>query len=159
MKIETGINPKYIKIAIWIVVAVVVIWLGRKLWNKVVEWSDRKKLVEEMGQDIVTTELSYNDAQYLQFAETVYQALNDKTSGFWGVDQDKIYEVYDKMKNGSDILKLHDKFGSRAIDASWTMGGKDGSYTLAAAIPVFLTKSQLRKLNSILAENGIDFSY
>lgn len=158
MKVDLGINPKYIKIAIWVAVAIVAFFVIRKIWRKISESIDRKKLVEKMNQDIVETELSFSNAQYLQFAQSVYEALNDKTSGFWGVDQVKIYEVYRQMKNPSDILKLHDAFGTREIDTAWTMGA-DGSYTLAAALPRLLTKGQLRELNSILRENGVNFSY
>lgn len=158
-KIDWGDKKTYIVMAVVVVIVVVLYFIIKKLWNKASEALDRKKLVEEMGQDIKDSELTYTDSQYLQYAETVYQALNDKTSGFWGVDQKKIYGVYEAMKNASDVLKLHDKFGSRAIDASWTMGGKDGTYTLAQAIPVFLTKGQLKEVNSILAENGVNFSY
>lgn len=159
MKVDLGINSKYIKIAIWILVAIVAVIVIRKIWKKVSESIEHKKLVERMGKDIDTSELSYSEAQYLQFAQTVFEALNDKTSGFWGVDQQKIYEVYKNMKNTSDVLKLHDAFGTRTIDASWTLMGADGSYTLSGALPKLLTKSQLREVNSILAENGVNFQY
>lgn len=158
MKVDLGINPKYIKIAVWILIGIVAVIVIRKIWKKVSESIDRKRLVDKMNQDIVAEELTFTDAQYLQFAQSVYEALNDKSSGFWGVDQKKIYEVYRKMKTPSDILKLHDAFGTREIDTAWTLGA-DGSYTLSAALPRLLTKGQLREVNSILRENGVNFSY
>lgn len=158
MKVDLGINPKYIKIAVWILIGIVAVIVIRKIWKKVSESIDRKRLVDKMNQDIVAEELTFTDAQYLQFAQSVYEALNDKSSGFWGVDQKKIYEVYRQMKTPSDILKLHDAFGTREIDTAWTLGA-DGSYTLSAALPRLLTKGQLRKVNSILRENGVNFSY
>lgn len=158
MKVDLGINPKYIKIAVWILIGIVAVIVIRKIWKKVSESIDRKRLVDKMNQDIVAEELTFTDAQYLQFAQSVYEALNDKSSGFWGVDQKKIYEVYRKMKTPSDILKLHDAFGTRDIDTAWTMGA-DGKYTLSAALPRLLTKGQLREVNSILRENGVNFSY
>jgi len=156
--LDLGINPKYVRIALWIIAAIVAIVVIRKIWRKVRESIDRKILVDKMNQDIINDELSFTNAQYLQFAQSVYEALNDKTSGFWGVDQKKIYEVYRQMKTASDILKLHDAFGTREIDTAWTLGA-DGSYTLSAALPKLLTKSQLREVNSILRENGVNFSY
>ena len=156
--LDLGINSKYVRIALWIIAAIVAIVVVRKIWRKVRESIERKRLVDKMNQDIINDELSFTNAQYLQFAQSVYEALNDKTSGFWGVDQKKIYEVYRQMKTASDILKLHDAFGTREIDTAWTLGA-DGSYTLSAALPKLLTKSQLREVNSILRENGVNFSY
>ena len=158
MKVDLGINPKYIKIAVWILIGIVAVIVVRKIWKKVTESIERKRLVEKMNQDIIDDELTFTNAQYLQFAQSVYEALNDKSSGFWGVDQKKLYEVYRQMKTPSDILKLHDAFGTREIDTAWTLGA-DGSYTLSAALPKLLTKSQLREVNSILRENGVNFSY
>ena len=159
MKVDLGINPKYIKIAIWIVVAVVVFIILRKIWKSVSESIDRKKLIEKMNQDIDNNEVNYSDAQYLQWATTIKQALTDTSSGLYGVNQDKIYEVYKNIKSPSDLLKLHLAFGSQALDQAWTHGNNDGTYTLAEALPVFLSKGELRKVNKILLENGVNFSY
>ncbi len=163
MKIDLSginINRKYIRWAIIAVVAVILIIVTRKIWRNMKEAADRKELIDKMNHDVVTSELTYSEAQYLQFATTVYEALNDKTSGFWGVDQAKIYEVYKQMKTQSDVLRLHDAFGSKEIDAAWTMGSSaSGTYTLASALPRLLTKKQLREVNRILADNGVQFSY
>ena len=35
MKVDLGINPKYIRAAIWIIVAVVAIIVIRNIWNKI----------------------------------------------------------------------------------------------------------------------------
>lgn len=159
MKVDLGINPKYVKAAIWIVVAIVAVIVIRKIWKSVSESIDRNKLVNKMGQDVNPEEVNYSDAQYLQWATTIKQALTDTSSGLYGVNQDKIYEVYRNIKSPSDLLKLHLAFGSQTLNQAWTHGNNDGTYTLAEALPVFLSKGELRKVNKILLENGVNFSY
>lgn len=160
IKLDFGSLGKYIKIAIYVVLAVVVFLIIRKYVKKYLEGRDQQQLIDKMGQDINPNELTYTDSQYLQFATAIYQALNDRSAGLLGVNEDKIYEIYGKMKTNSDILKTHNEFGRKALDASWLQGvGYDGVYSLAEAIPKFLTGRELRKLNKILVENGITYQY
>ena len=156
-----NIDKKPIRIIAIVVAIIVVVWLYRRIREKIKEAKDvidDHEVVEKMSHDISPNDLSYTDAQYQQYATTVYHALNDKTSGFWGVDQDKIYSVYNNMKTVSDVLKLHVVFGRQEIDAAWTMRA-DGTYRLDEALPRLLTKRQLKKLNRILRDNGVDYQY
>lgn len=158
MKVDIGINKTLIRTVIWIVVIVVVILVIRKAVKYFKEKADHDKLVKLLGQEIILNDLTYTDAQFVTFANIIKAALNDTSSGWSGVNQNQIYEVYRNMKTKSDVLKLHDAFGTQYLDKAWS-SQKDGNYTLLEAIPVFLSNSEIKKIDQILTDNNIDFRY
>lgn len=157
MKVDLGINPKYVRIAIWVVVAVVVFILLRKGWNWYKKYRDNQKLMNALKQGIKKEELSYTEEQYTTMAERLYGALNDKKSGLYGVNQEEVYNVFRMIKTPSDLLKLNDVFGVREFDFAWTARANDGSYTLLGVITESraLTDGEREKIREILAENGV----
>ena len=158
MKIETGLNPKYLKIAIWIVVAVVVCFIAQKAWKKFKEWRDRKKLEKALNAEVVTSELSYSEAEFEILANDFYGAMTDKSDGVRGINEEQLFGVFRKIKTKSDLLKLADKVGVREYDFAWWNAAKDGEYSFLEVMrgPA-LTDGDKDKIKKILAENGVKF--
>jgi hypothetical protein len=74
---------------------------------------DAKKL-EEQGQ--IPTYLSSN---YKQFADALYAARSANATLFWGGTNEKaMYNIFSKMKNDLDIVKLIEAFGERRLSYS-----------------------------------------
>lgn len=160
MKVDLGINPKYVRIAIWVVVAIVVIIVARKAYQKIKEYLGRKKVSDTLGQGIIPEELTYSESEYAYLAERLYGALNNKKSGLYGVDQDEVYAVFRDIKTPSDLLKLIQVFGTRDFDFAWTANVKDGKYTLYELFTNnLLTGGERSKIREILAENNIKYPF
>lgn len=160
MKVDFGINQKYIKIAIWVVVAIVAIIVIRKIWKKIKEKIDIEKVSKKLGQDIVVSDLSYTDGEYTILAERLVGALNDRKSGYRGVNQEQVYEVFRAMKTNSDLIKLTDAFGTRTLDLAWTSGAKDGDYTLWQVMSSrVLTDGEKAEIRAILADNNVTYPF
>lgn len=162
MKIETGlgINPKYVKIAIWIVVAVVVFIIARKAWKWYKQYQERKDLEKIYGQGIIDTELTLTDQEFAHLAQQLYGALNDKKSGWRGVNQEAVYEVFKNIKSASDLMKLANAFGTKTFDFAWTSRAEDGDYTFEEVMRSrVLTDSEKQKIRDILAANGVKFAF
>lgn len=160
MKVDFGLNPKYVKIAIWVVVVVVVVVVIRKIWKYVKEQIDINKVTRKMNQDVVASELTYTDGEYTILAERLAGALNDKKSGWRGVNQEQVYEVFKAMKTNSDLIKLCEAFGTKNIDVAWTSDAEDGSYTLWQIMSGrILTDSEKAEIREILVENGVTYPF
>jgi len=87
--------------------------------------------------------LSYQDSQYLIFADSLYQAMKG-----YGTDETSIAGIMYKMKNDADVLKLVQSFGQ-----------KDG-YTLPEWIADdFSQDDKTFYINNILAKKGIQYRF
>ncbi|MCL1867750.1 MAG: annexin [Paludibacter sp.] len=92
---------------------------------------------------------SYTQSQYVSFADTLFAAMNGL-----GTDEDAIYNVFYKMKNKIDVLKLIDAYGVR--NKAFMFGtGKNLSESLRDE----LSTSEMSKLNVILQTKGIDYTF
>lgn len=124
-----------------------------------------KKTSKQISNDIAKLEndgvqATYADSAYLQFANMLFQAVAGA-----GTDYDAIYNIFDKIKNDVDYLKLNKAFGVRRYGAIFE---KDPlpfvsnifplpEYTLTQALSSEMSDSKIAKLNQILKSNGVTY--
>lgn len=149
------IKPKHIFItAAVLAVIVMVVWLVKKL----------KKSAQEKGAQTIKdstnqSNLSYELAQYVQFADALEKYLNDKSlrSGLGGAYEKGIYGVMENMENDDDVKQLIVAFGTRKMRKVFDLFSDN--YTLTSAIPHFLSKSEVERINEILKSNNVNFKF
>lgn len=91
---------------------------------------------------------TYPDYRYKNYAEVLDKALmKDSTE-----DEEAVYNVFNRMKNVSDIEKLIEAFGTKRQMFSTHY------ITLPQAMQ-YLSKGEKNKLNAIIASNGIDYTF
>lgn len=98
--------------------------------------------IKEARKGIDESSMSYPNAQYKIFADRLYIAMK----GF-GTDEQKIYDVFNRMKTYSDVQALVVAFGVR-----------DGE-TLSEWLNGDLSASEMAHLNAILASKSINFKF
>jgi len=140
---------RVIMMVIILIIIIVIIYFGvqqiRSLIVKAKRVSEIKEL-ENAGEVA-----SYTQSQYAAFADALFAAMD----GF-GTDEDAIYNIFYKMNNKIDVLKLIDAYGVRnKAVLTWF----SSSTNLNDSLKDELSASELSKLNGILQSKGIDYSF
>lgn len=129
--------------------------------RKMIKKYQAEKMDEEyqkmIASSVNTSDLTYNEADYMTMAETLLSYLSDTRAGWAGVDEDGIFDVMGRMKTDSDIYKLINAFGKQEIRKRWQT--KTEEYTLPGAIAYFLDQGERDEVNEILAENGLTYRF
>lgn len=158
------------KTAMYVGAALLLVLLYFVVRKKIKEYKEDKKdekylnLIEET---IVTSDLSYSEAEYHTMANALEEYFGDTglSGGMLGVNQKGVYDVMKRLKNNSDLEKLSVVFGVRKFkDISfWSpmfaFAAKEKNYNLASAMAQLLTNGERHKVNDILKENGITIQY
>lgn len=120
-------KKKIIRIAIYVVVAIVAIWILWRLGKKIYDKIQSNKNARGLEGSIVTSELTYDAPQYKSFAKTLYEAMKGL-----GTDEDKVAEVFKQMNSRSDVLMLKKEYGvidgqtlDEWIDDDFSASGKE----------------------------------
>jgi hypothetical protein len=92
---------------------------------------------------------SFPDYQYLDWANSIYSALFDDFTE----DENTIYGIFEKMKNISDVNKTIEAFGHRRATFSLH------DMSLPQMITYYFSKSEIKKLNAILANKKILYDF
>jgi len=77
--------------------------------------------------------------------------------GLFGCDQKSVYEIMKQLKTSDDAEQLELSFGTRELNASWLK--KKKAMTLPQAIQELMTTKEHKKVNEILKEKGIEYSF
>ncbi len=120
-------KKKIIRIAIYVVVAIVAIWILWRLGKKIYDKIQSNKNARGLEGSIVTSELTYDAPQYKSFAKTLYEAMKGP-----GTDENKVAEVFQQMNSRSDVLMLKKEYGvidgetlDEWIDDDFSASGKE----------------------------------
>jgi len=107
---------------------------------------------------------SYDDSQYTVFVDQLVQAMTG-----CGTDESAIYGVFGYVKNAADIRKLIIAFGVQYYQpcawtspisyAQWQLNDHAFGGSLATWLGYDLSSSEIGKINSILASNGVNYSF
>jgi predicted negative regulator of RcsB-dependent stress response len=170
--------PKWAK-GIAIVAAIgIPSYIGYTIYKNKKEEQARLKALEDLNK--VTDEIqnlknqgqvpSHSDAQYNQFAEDLFQAMNG-----CGTEVKKVYKVFDKMYNDIDVYKLILAYGVdkelSCIISSNFKGGLAGAVSSELGLGLLAlsyvssygyrcTKTyELDVVNCILSKKGIKFQF
>lgn len=129
----------------------------RKMIKKYQAEKKDEEYQKMIASSVNTSDLTYNEADYMTMAETLLSYLSDTRAGWAGVDEDGIFDVMGRMKTDSDIYKLINAFGKQEIRKRWQT--KTEEYTLPGAIAYFLDQGERDEVNEILAENGLTYRF
>lgn len=107
---------------------------------------------------------SFADSQFDVYANTLVQAMDS-----CGTDEQKVYNVFNALKNQADVLKLIIAFGVKyyspcAVTSpfSWTRSMFDSKAyggDLATWLNYDMTAGEVKKVNSILQSKGINYAF
>lgn len=155
-----NINKKYIIYStIAIVVLVVVVYLLAKKKKS-------KPDTKVYNAEIKVSDLSYSEAEYTAMADQLATYLSDTSllSGGWnGVDQDGVYSIFEKMQTESDLYKLISVFNGKCYTFRktllWSFDIKKTVMSLTEAISYLMTASERDRINQILKDKSINFSF
>lgn len=103
---------------------------------------------EALDKELKNGSLTYDLSQYGSLAdklETAMFPLND--------DEDAVYSVMSKLRSKSDVLQLIKSFGERRLQFTW------GGSTLNFWINYKLNNSEIKKINSLLSDAGINYEF
>ena len=142
-----------------IVLAVLVIMIKKKIKSSSTA-AKQNNYLDRLDGDIQANKLSYSLSWYEGKAVTLARALDasfGNNGGILGCDQETVYEIMSEMKTVDDIVQLEKSFGTRELNASWLK--KKKPMLLREAIQDLMITSERKKVNNILKDNGIDYSF
>lgn len=132
----------YLLIAIAIIIVICVVWkkIGKKVTDKVTE-----KQQEYINQlEIDEEEVSIPTTQMNMLVSKLKTAFGNYG---WGTDEDQVYAVFELVQTRSELLTLITKFGVYE------------GHTLPEWMIKELNASEIEHVNSILASNGINYTF
>lgn len=130
---------KYVVIALMIAIAAVVLYFIYKKMRTAIQ---ERKLIADVNKEVSPSQINYTDLQYQAFATKLYRAM----AGM-GTDEEAIYSVMQQMKSRTDLMRVIAAFGVQ------------DDMTLNDWISDELNASEIKKVNSLLASNGVSYSF
>jgi uncharacterized membrane protein YhiD involved in acid resistance len=146
--------PGWAKGIILILIILLIVWLIYKFYSTV-GFKTAEERAEEQALDKDKDDL-YNKGQRPTFQRTQYKQFADviqQENMSFDTDENKIYNIFSQMKNDLDITLLVEAFGQRRPQFSFNDVG------LAAFLNEDLNKSEIAKINAILAGKNIKFRF
>lgn len=108
----TGENGKLIRkvvIGLFILIFVIIMFF---VINGAIKKSksdkENKEKIQQYESEIQNDKLSFSNSEYQSMADKVYKAVKGV-----GTDEDAIFEVFQRIRTNSDVLKLKSVFGVR----------------------------------------------
>lgn len=92
---------------------------------------------------------SFAAFQYMDWANSIYSALFDNFTE----DEKSIYNIFEKMKNISDVNKLIETFGHRRATFSLH------EMSLPQMLTYYFSSGEIKKLNEILLKKKIEYAF
>lgn len=132
-------------------------WIAERDFNKAVKQS-KDALKNLADQGIYPT---YSPAEFTIMANTLQQALDGCGAGF----DETLAPAFGKMRNDADIYKLIESYDVRKVDKCGLFTGDftgDLGATLTykfSGLEDYLIDGSLEKINTILKNNGLKFTF
>ena len=130
-----------ISVLVLVIVAIIIL-IVVKYKGKLTDTIKNRELAESLDEEINQNDITLTQMQLNTFASSLYAAMDGA-----GTDEDKIYNVFRAMGTRSDVLQLIKTFGV-----------KDGE-TLTEWLNGDLSSKEIDKINSILANNNINYQF
>jgi hypothetical protein len=116
------------------------------------EKEGRQDLKELIRQGVVP---SYPDSQYAAWANQLKESFDG-----CGTANEQVANIFARMKNDADVLKLNQAYGIREHDnCNWEFKFDDFKGTLPQAIVNELRPEQIAALNKLLSLKNIKYRY
>jgi len=119
------------------------------------EAGEGKQIESELQQSEKTEKQSYPDSVYSGWASAIATAVFGG-----GSDEAAIFDIFRKLKNNTDYLKLAKAWGSpkRQVYPDWFVFYSTGfKMTLPEVLRYDLETSEVKLINNILASKGIKY--
>jgi len=123
---------------------------------------EAKKEVDDLRRTGIVP--SYTPSQYEVFSQKLVQAMDS-----CGTSEESVYSVFRSMKNKADVLSLISAFGVRFYQpcsatnpisyTNWLFNNRAFGGGLATWLEYDLTSAEIKKINNILAGNGINYNF
>lgn len=135
---------KYIIIGICVVIAIIIVAIVFKKFvvTKLHDAAANKQLATQLDEEITTENITITQQQFNGYASTLYSAMKGI-----GTNEERIYEVFEKMNTRSDVLQLIKTFGVKE------------SMTLNEWFMDDLSTKEIDKINQILVSRQIDYKF
>lgn len=111
-------NPQVIKtirFILIVLVLVVILSFSYKKIKKFIDKQKQKQIIDEVGSQIIPSELTYSEVEYKLMSQRLFIAMNGN-----GTDDDAIFDVLTNIKTTSDGLKLIQEFGVKETTVFWS---------------------------------------
>lgn len=125
-----------VTLAIVLVIVVIVKWNQLKAWVQKI--ADKTSLDKE----IISEDVTFSANQTKTMAAKLYVAMKG-----WGTDEEAIYSVMRSLQTRSDLLSVIKQYRA------------DYNESLSERLCSELTNRELKKVNTILSEKGIDYTF
>ena len=122
-----------------------------KLFKQIPAKTTVKDAKTELNKEINYNPLSFTESQYKMWADSIETAIFDI-----GTDNKAIYSIFVKMNNKADVLSLIVAFGVRPL-YDWFV--HIGDWNLGQWLHYDMRQSQIDKINTILSNKDINYSF
>lgn len=125
-----------VTLAIVLVVVVIV------KWNQLKAWVQKIADKTSIDKEIISGDVTFSVNQTKTMAAKLYVAMKG-----WGTDEEAIYSVMRSLQTRSDLLSVIKQYRA------------DYNESLSERLCRELTNRELKKVNAILSEKGIDYTF
>lgn len=142
MKIPEINKNQLITIGIVTVLLIVSVIIIAVKWNNLKDWVKQRKESKLLDKEIVSSDVTMSDSQITTYANKLHKAMKGA-----GTNEKAILAVFEAINSKSDLLSICKKFRE--------LYGEN----LADWLSDDLSQSDINKINQILSEKGIDYSF
>lgn len=164
MKWFTGLD-RWLQIVIVVIILLIAYRIYRWIMNTIEEANFNKAVnqskseLDKLAKDGIYP--TYEKANYTIMANSLEQALTGCGAGF----DETLKPTFEKMKNNADIYRLIEAYDVRKVDKCGLLTG-DFNGDLAATLTYkfsgledYMVDGSVSKINAILKNNGLTFSF
>jgi hypothetical protein len=157
MQVLTNVRSKFNQLPLMVQLGLVVVvaYIGYKFYKDYNKRKVAKVAAKAVNEDFENyaakgVKKTYDASNYTSYAQRLQSAM--ETWGWFGTDEDSIYDVFRAMRNDVDILELEKAFGKRAYTGDWDGGilSADAPTSLATWLSRELEDEEIAKINKIL---------
>jgi len=136
---------KNIVVIVTIIIIIIIFFNTYKWLKKIIN----KSKAEEEEEYLVNqgVQPTFSDSQYITFANQIQTACDVLS----GTDEESIFDVFKKLKNDLDYLKLYTSFGTRRPEFNFS------SVDLPTYLRKDLSDEEINIVNAILMQNNITY--
>jgi hypothetical protein len=160
--------PPWAKGVVIVGAGLVVYMVGSKLYRKIIPTQTTKDAKNELN--VIDVEIknnakngikaSYPDSQYVAWVRNIVDAISGCDYSailIWSFGFQKVYDIFDKLKNDTDYLLLQKTFGIRTISKGVLCGGNYENVSFSQAMSKQFNNVEINLLNTRLKSKGISY--
>lgn len=142
-----------LKIAVVIVVVIIAFRIALPFIKNILanlKPSSENQAINQIGNEIQTSKLSYPLSQYQTWAGRLFEAMDGA-----GTDTDTVLSIFDQMQNVNDVKQLIYSFGNRK-SSIWFSGDAE---TLPQWLQNDLEADYINQINQSFISKNINYSF